>query len=84
LTKSHDSGLDQGYIIVSTINVCLLFEGSLVVGQVIMLSTLFGLIVLIFGLVLYFDPEARRSASAEHTPSAGDEHTRGASEELHR
>jgi hypothetical protein len=31
-----------------------------VVGQFIMLGTLFGLIVLIFGLVLYFDPEARK------------------------
>ena len=29
-------------------------------GQFIMLGTLFGLIVLIFGLVLYFDPEARK------------------------
>jgi hypothetical protein len=29
------------------------------VGQLIMLGTLFGLIVLIFGLVMYFDPEAR-------------------------
>ena len=29
------------------------------VGQFIMLGTLFGLIILIFGLVLYFDPEAR-------------------------
>jgi hypothetical protein len=29
------------------------------VGAVIMLGTLFGLIVLIVGLVLYFDPEAR-------------------------
>ena len=28
-------------------------------GQLIMLGTLFGLIVLIFGLVLYFDPAAR-------------------------
>ena len=28
-------------------------------GQLIMLGTLFGLIVLIFGLVWYFDPEAR-------------------------
>ena len=47
-------------------------------GQVIMLSTLFGLIVLIFGLVLYFDPESRRSARPTHT--------RGVSvgEELHR
>lgn len=31
------------------------------VGAVIMLGTLFGLIVLIFGLVLRFDPEARRT-----------------------
>jgi hypothetical protein len=29
------------------------------VGAVIMLGTLFGLIALIFGLVLRFDPEAR-------------------------
>jgi hypothetical protein len=29
------------------------------VGALIMLGTLFGLIVLIFGLVLRFDPEAR-------------------------
>ena len=29
-------------------------------GQAIMLGTLFGLIVLIYGLVLRFDPEARR------------------------
>jgi hypothetical protein len=29
-------------------------------GQVIMLGTLFALIALIFGLVLRFDPEARR------------------------
>lgn len=28
-------------------------------GQLIMLGTLFGLLVLIVGLVLYFDPEAR-------------------------
>jgi hypothetical protein len=28
-------------------------------GAVIMLGTLFGLVVLIFGLVLRFDPEAR-------------------------
>ena len=34
-------------------------------GQLIMLGTLFGLIALIFGLVLYFDPEARRGASDE-------------------
>jgi hypothetical protein len=29
------------------------------VGQLIMLGTLFGLIAVIFGLVWYFDPEAR-------------------------
>ena len=34
-------------------------------GQVIMLGTLFGLIVLIFGLVLRFDPEARRAPDRE-------------------
>ena len=34
-------------------------------GAVIMLATLFGLIALIFGLVLRFDPEARRPASDE-------------------
>lgn len=32
-------------------------------GAVIMLGTLFGLVILIFGLVLRFDPEARRSPS---------------------
>ena len=31
------------------------------VGALIMLGTLFGLVVLIFALVLRFDPEARRS-----------------------
>jgi hypothetical protein len=31
-------------------------------GQLIMLGTLFGLIALIFGLVSYFDPEARDGA----------------------
>jgi hypothetical protein len=31
-----------------------------------MLGTLFGLIVVIFGLVLYFDPEARGGVSDEH------------------
>jgi hypothetical protein len=31
------------------------------VGALIMLGTLFGLVVLIFGLVLRFDPQARRS-----------------------
>jgi hypothetical protein len=30
-------------------------------GAVIMLGTLFGLIVLIFGVVLHYDPEARPS-----------------------
>jgi hypothetical protein len=30
-------------------------------GQAVMLGTLLGLIVLIYGLVLRFDPEARRS-----------------------
>ena len=34
-------------------------------GQLIMLGTLFGLIALIFGLVIYFDPEARGNASDE-------------------
>lgn len=34
-------------------------------GQLIMLGTLFGLIILIFGLVIYFDPEARRGARNE-------------------
>ena len=31
-------------------------------GQLIMLGTLFGLIILIFGVVTYFDPEARRGS----------------------
>ena len=31
------------------------------VGQLIMLGTLFGLIAVIVGLVLRFDPEARRA-----------------------
>jgi hypothetical protein len=35
------------------------------VGAVIMLGTLFGLIVLIFGAVLHYDPEARRAPSQE-------------------
>jgi hypothetical protein len=34
-------------------------------GQLIMLGTLFGLIVLIFGLVVYFDPEARGTSGDE-------------------
>lgn len=37
-----------------------------------MLGTLFGLIVLIVGLVLYFDPEARRTPPASQ-PAAGSE-----------
>jgi len=35
------------------------------VGAVIMLGTLFGLIVLIFGLVLRLDPEARRTSGRD-------------------
>ena len=34
-------------------------------GAVIMLGTLFGLMVLIFGVVLRYDPEARRAPSEE-------------------
>jgi hypothetical protein len=34
-------------------------------GAVIMLGTLFGLIVLAFGLVLRFDPEARRAQDGD-------------------
>ena len=34
-------------------------------GQLIMLGTLFGLIIVIFGVVLYFDPEARGGADDE-------------------
>ena len=39
------------------------------VGQVIMLGTLFGLMALVYGLVLRFDPEARRAP----VKAAGDE-----------
>jgi hypothetical protein len=35
------------------------------VGQLIMLGTLFGLIIVIFGVVIYFDPEARDGAAEE-------------------
>jgi hypothetical protein len=35
------------------------------VGAVIMLGTLLGLVVLIFGLVLRYDPEARRPSTSE-------------------
>ncbi|MED5813314.1 hypothetical protein K1X22_29070 [Mycolicibacterium farcinogenes] len=41
-------------------------------GAIIMLGTLFGLIVLIVGLVLYFDPESRR-APGEAQPASGPE-----------
>ena len=34
-------------------------------GAVIMLGTLFGLMALIFGVVLRYDPEARRAPSEE-------------------
>jgi hypothetical protein len=36
------------------------------VGAFIMLGWLFGLIVFIFGLVLRYDPEARRSSKREN------------------
>jgi hypothetical protein len=39
--------------------------GDVVVGQLIMLGTLLGLVALIFGLVIYFDPEARGGAGDE-------------------
>jgi hypothetical protein len=35
------------------------------VGALIMLGTLFGLIILVFGLVIYFDPEARGGPTEE-------------------
>ena len=34
-------------------------------GAVIMLGTLFGLIALAFGLVIHYDPEARKAPSQE-------------------
>jgi hypothetical protein len=37
------------------------------VGQLIMLGWLFGLVALIFGLVLKFDPLAKRTPDAEDT-----------------
>jgi hypothetical protein len=40
-------------------------EAGADVGAVIMLGTLFGLIVLIFGLVLRFDPESRRARAGD-------------------
>lgn len=39
-------------------------------GAVIMLGTLFGLIALVFGLVLRFDPEARRAPSDKGPPGS--------------
>jgi hypothetical protein len=39
-------------------------------GAVIMLGTLFGLIVLIYALVLHFDPEARRPTAPDATETA--------------
>jgi hypothetical protein len=41
-------------------------------GQAVMLGTLFGLIVLIFALVLRFDPEARRSPDRPTIPERED------------
>jgi hypothetical protein len=37
-------------------------------GQLIMLGTLFGLIAVIYAVVLRFDPEARRSREPEDQP----------------
>jgi hypothetical protein len=34
-------------------------------GQALMLGTLFGLVALVYGLVLRFDPEARRGKDGE-------------------
>ena len=45
-------------------------------GQLIILGTLFGLIILIFGVVVYFDPEARGGAvggAPETLTAANDE-----------
>jgi len=36
-------------------------EEAIDVGAVVMLGSLLGLIVVIFGVVMYFDPEARRT-----------------------
>ena len=41
------------------------FERSAHVGAFIMLGTLLGLIALVFGLVLHFDPEACRTPSED-------------------
>jgi hypothetical protein len=40
-------------------------EGVVDVGALIMLGTLVGLIVLVFGVVLRYDPEARRPSTRE-------------------
>ena len=40
-------------------------------GVIIMLGWLFGMIALVFGLVLRYDPEARRTSTSE-TAEAGD------------
>ncbi|MFI5507268.1 hypothetical protein ACIA48_07350 [Mycobacterium sp. NPDC051804] len=42
-------------------------------GQLIMLGTLFGLIILIFGVVTYFDPEARGPRPTPESAPVGDE-----------
>jgi hypothetical protein len=41
---------------------------GIILGALIMLGTLFGLIVLIFALVLRFDPEARGSSKKSKRP----------------
>jgi hypothetical protein len=40
---------------------------GLTVGALIMLGTLFGLVVLIFALVLRYDPEARRPSKSRRS-----------------
>jgi hypothetical protein len=50
---------------VSTINDLVDWRKGPAVGQLIMLGTLFGLIVVIFGAVIHFDPEARGRADEE-------------------
>ena len=65
LTTLTIVGLDPALLIVSTITDRMDWRKGPDVGQLIMLGTLFGLIVLIFGLVLYFDPEARGGARKE-------------------
>lgn len=36
------------------------------VGAIVMLGTLVGLVVLVFALVLHFDPEARQHGTGHH------------------